>query len=109
MLNKTPFVKLHGFGGQIENETLTDLLREAITQATQPTSQPQVVFKVTEADPETCIPQVSLYKLGKLEKVGANNALTIALRDDFRFDEAEEFQMRQLSSLTMGRGYQGNG
>ena len=34
MLNKTPFVKLHGFGGQIENETLTDLLREAITQAT---------------------------------------------------------------------------
>lgn len=54
MLNKTPFVQLHS--KKVNNQiTLADALGEVIEQATDKT-KPMVIFKVTEADPTTCIP-----------------------------------------------------
>ena len=69
---------------------------------------------MTEADPITCVPQVSLFKLGRLEKVASNQAenclLTLELRDDFKYEAEEEAQMRELWSLTEGaQKYLGDG
>ena len=69
---------------------------------------------MTEADPTTCVPQVSLFKLGRLENVTSNQAenclLTLELRDDFKYEAEEEAQMRELWSLTEGaQKYLGDG
>ena len=74
-----------------------------MSQATD-SDKPQVVFRVTEADSQTFVPQVSLYKLGKLgnveESAAGHCTVSITLRHDFRFDEQEEGQMRELGALT---------
>lgn len=64
MLNKKSFLKLDGVHtlsaakktefGQLINELLNS---QDLTQ---------VIFKVAELDPETCVPQVSTFKLGEL-------------------------------------------
>lgn len=54
-----------------------------------------MVFKVTEADlGGTFVPQVSVYKLGRVEKVISNAEgpclLALELRQDFMFSADEE-------------------
>lgn len=94
------------------------MLKEAIVQATE-ASKPQVIFKVTEADVQTCVPHVSLYKLGKLtaveQAVSGACQVKLCLRDDFKFDDDEEAQMLELlgamtlSAFKGSNGYQGAG
>ena len=61
---------------------------------------------MTEADPTTCVPQVSLFKLGKLEKVTSSQAdhclLTVVLREDFKYEPEEEAQILELGALSEG-------
>ena len=68
---------------------------------------------MTEANLETGVPQVSAFKLGKLEKVSTNSSdrclLSVVLRKDFCFDEAEEAEMKQLHALAGTKGYKGGG
>ena len=67
---------------------------------------------MTEADPQTFVPQVSLQKLGKLDSVEESKSghcsVSLTLRQDFWFDEHEEVQMRELCALTK-QGYLGDG
>lgn len=116
MLNKTPFVQLHGLSLQSAPAKtlieLADFLGEAVSQTTEPATKPQVIFKVTEANLETGVPQVSDFKLGKLSKVTSDSndrcLLSVKLREDFRFNRAEEAAYKELLALS-DKGYKGNG
>ena len=76
MLNKTPFLALHLSSATLAKPEMIEaasLLGEAITNATDPT-KPQILFKVTEPDASTFVPTVSVFKLGKLDKVTSSAA-----------------------------------
>ena len=76
-----------------------------------------VVFKVTEADPETCIPQVSEYKVAFLQELVQKEEevlVRLKLRDDFmpQDQDEEEFMKLQASGLKVEgevTGYLGRG
>ena len=75
------------------------------------------LFKISEADPETCVPYVGDYKVAfvnSIQQIEGDLTLELKLRDDFLpFDEDQEaFLVAQGSeSLVAGEktGYLGNG